>query len=77
MNKTELLLGLAADSMKMPGWNDALSYTVGSSQATRSMPMSRGIMPIADEDLCMVAGGVETTISNELKDRLKRNLYNK
>ena len=52
MLKTEKLLKICADSMKMPGWKDALSMMT--EQAERSVSAHL----LDDDELAMVAGGV-------------------
>ena len=52
MKKTERLLHLCADSMKMPGWNDSLERITENvmNKCTENM--------LSDEELQMVAGGI-------------------
>ena len=66
MSKTEQLLGLAADSMKMPGWDDGLSMMVDS---VRQKTVKR---VLSMEDLQQVAGGVGS--DEEIIARLKANV---
>ena len=49
--KAEKMLKIAADSWKMPGWNDTLSMVVDS-----AMPKT-GLRALSDEDLQLVAEG--------------------
>ena len=63
--KAEKMLKIAADSWKMPGWNDTLSMVVDS-----AMPKT-GLRALSDEDLQLVAGGAEVS------DDLKREIMNK
>lgn len=61
----ETMLKVAADSEKMGGWNDGLSFVLKNS--------SRSVMKmIDDDDLQMVAGGVNTDecLIASLKDKL-------
>ena len=64
----EKLLDLVADSAKMPGWNDALSITLGPAQ--RGMPRA-----LEEDELCLVAAGV--SFEEQLAERLKKGLNNK
>ena len=51
MSKIEKLLRISADSHKMPGWNDSLSYVLGREEIS--------LHALTDEQLDMVAGGVD------------------
>ena len=52
MKETEKLLHICADTLKMPGWNDALSMLT--EQAERSVSAHL----LDDDELANVAGGV-------------------
>lgn len=62
---TRTLLNMAVDSAKMPGWNDGLSFVLKNAS---SAPMEM----IEDDDLQMVAGGVNT--DDQLVAALKEKL---
>ena len=61
MSKTERLLRLCADSMKMSGWNDALEMMTDSVTDKCTSKM------LTDDELAMVAGGVSPDIKTEEK----------
>ena len=52
MKETEKLLKICADSMKMPGWKDALSM-----MTEKTEDSCRGLI-LSDDELAQVAGGV-------------------
>lgn len=54
--KIREMLELASDSEKMPGINDALSFQV---IRTRQKYDRKRPVPLAEEDLAQVAGGVD------------------
>ena len=58
MNKSERLLGIVADSLNMPGWNDGLSSMVDS---ISDKPATKRILSL--DDLAHVAGGVPMDVS--------------
>ena len=55
MNKTEKLLHLCADTMKLPGWNDSLERI-----GENVMNKCRSNI-LSDDELEKVAGGVKET----------------
>ena len=61
--KAEKMLGFVADSAKMPGWNDSLSFIVNSTVSKSK------ITQLSDEDLGMVSAGVD--LSEEMIKKLK------
>lgn len=63
----EKLLGIAAESSEMKGWSDSLSYMVSS---VEKKYQSRCL---SDEELGMVAGGVNT--DELLVEKLKNKIF--
>ena len=61
MSKTERLLRLCADSMKMSGWNDALEMMTDSVTDKCTSKM------LTDDELAMVAGGVKVELHDDVK----------
>ena len=61
--KAEKMLDFVADSAKMPGWNDSLSFIVNSTVSKSK------ITQLSDEDLGMVSAGVD--LSEEMIKKLK------
>ena len=61
MSKTERLLRLCADSMKMSGWNDALEMITDSVTDKCTSKM------LTDDELAMVAGGVKAELHDDVK----------
>ena len=61
MSKTERLLRLCADSMKMSGWNDALEMITDSVTDKCTSKM------LTDDELAMVAGGVKVELHDDVK----------
>ncbi len=68
MIKTEDFLKIAADSSRMGNWNDQLSCIVDAAAGRR------GLRALSDEDLEMVAAGVDTDA--ELICRIKSSIFN-
>ena len=58
MNEAEKLLRLCADTMKMPGWRDALSL----------LTEEQSRVALSDELLADVAGGIVPLKRNEESD---------
>ena len=61
MSKTERLLRLCADSMKMSGWNDSLEMITDSVMDKCTSKM------LTDDELAMVAGGVKVELHDDIK----------
>ena len=61
MSKTERLLRLCADSMKLSGWNDALEMITDSVTDKCTSKM------LTDDELAMVAGGVKVELHDDVK----------
>lgn len=68
MGKAEQLLKLAADSHRMPGWEDSLSYIVDKARG--------GMQVLSDEDLQNVAGGAINN-SHEYLEMIKARIGKK
>lgn len=66
--KTEDFLKIAVDSSRMGNWNDQLSYV------TDAAAGRRGLKALSDEDLEMVAAGVD--VNAELISKIKNSIFN-